>query len=118
MGIDSNHRQRQRHSGQPTCFTRVQRPEEGPTMATDHPQRRAQTERREAPAEALIAAEEAPPRPVFVENDARFRRLGASLVRRDEKTGQARADVDLAAFSVALIALLRGVAAQRLIDPS
>jgi AcrR family transcriptional regulator len=60
---------------------------------------------------------EAPLRAVFVEDDSRFRRGVAALVHRGQASGAVRPDADPAAFGVVLIAMLRGVAAQFLVDP-
>jgi AcrR family transcriptional regulator len=62
-------------------------------------------------------AEEAPLRDVFVGDDARFRRGVDALVRAGQRAGTVRGDVDTMGFSTALVALLRGIAAQFLVAP-
>jgi AcrR family transcriptional regulator len=61
--------------------------------------------------------EEAALRPVFVTDDARFRRRVEGLVRAGQAHRTIRAEADPVGVAVALVGLLRGVAAQFLIDP-
>jgi AcrR family transcriptional regulator len=63
-------------------------------------------------------AEDAPLREVFVESDERFRRGVEAFVRSGQDAGALRRDVDAAAFSVAFVALLRGIGAQFAIAPA
>jgi AcrR family transcriptional regulator len=62
-------------------------------------------------------AEEAPLRDVFVGDDARFRRGVEAMVRAGQRAGTVRDNVDTMGFSTALVALLRGLAAQFLVAP-
>ncbi|MEN3265204.1 TetR/AcrR family transcriptional regulator [Pseudonocardia sp.] len=62
------------------------------------------------PAEAAL-------RPVFVTDDARFRDGVEVLVRAGQAHRTIRAEADPAGVAVALVGLLRGTAAQFLIDP-
>jgi len=57
-----------------------------------------------------------PLRPVFVTDDDRFRSAIEALVERGRARGTIRGDVDPVGFAVSYVALLRGVAAQYLID--
>jgi AcrR family transcriptional regulator len=61
--------------------------------------------------------EEAALRPVFVTDDARFRDGGEALLRDGQAHQTIRADADPVGVAVALVGLLRGIAAQFLIDP-
>jgi AcrR family transcriptional regulator len=56
-------------------------------------------------------------RPVFVAGDARFRDGVAAVVRAGQKNGTVSGDVSPLGFAVALVGMLRGVAAQFLVDP-
>jgi AcrR family transcriptional regulator len=61
--------------------------------------------------------EEAALKPVFVTDDARFRRGVEALVRAGQAHRTIRAEADAVGVAVALVGLLRGIAAQFLIDP-
>jgi AcrR family transcriptional regulator len=56
-------------------------------------------------------------RPVFVSDDALFRDGVADIVRAGLRHGAIDEDVDASGFAVAFVGLLRGIAAQFLIDP-
>jgi AcrR family transcriptional regulator len=56
-------------------------------------------------------------RPVFVADDARFREGVAALVSAGMRNGVIGAGVDPVGFAVAFVGLLRGVAAQFLVNP-
>jgi AcrR family transcriptional regulator len=60
---------------------------------------------------------EASLRPVLVADDARFRDGVESYVRLGQTAGTISATVDPAGFAVAFVGLLRGIAAQFLVDP-
>jgi AcrR family transcriptional regulator len=61
--------------------------------------------------------EEAPLRPVFVADDARFRRGIEELVRAGQQSRTIRSDVDPVGVAIALVGQLRGIGAQFLVDP-
>jgi AcrR family transcriptional regulator len=56
-------------------------------------------------------------RPVFVADDAHFRTSVESVVRNGKKSGAIGAGVDPTGFAIAFVGLLRGVAAQYLVNP-
>jgi AcrR family transcriptional regulator len=56
-------------------------------------------------------------RPVFVADDARFRAGVEAVVRDGKKNGAIGAGVDPVGFAIAFVGLLRGVAAQFLVNP-
>ena len=56
-------------------------------------------------------------RPVFVADDAHFRTSVESVVRNGKKNGAIGAGVDPVGFAIAFVGLLRGVAAQYLVNP-
>jgi AcrR family transcriptional regulator len=62
-------------------------------------------------------AQDAPLREVFVDSDQRFRRGVEASVRAGQDIGALRGEVDAAAFSVAFVALLRGIGAQFAVAP-
>lgn len=62
-------------------------------------------------------AEESPLRDIFVDGDARFRHGVESLVSAGKEAGALRRDVDPSGFSLALVALLRGIGAQYVVAP-
>lgn len=59
---------------------------------------------------------ESPLRETFIVDDGRFRDAIEELVRASRREGVA-SDVDPAAFAVLLVAMLRGIAAQVIVDP-
>jgi AcrR family transcriptional regulator len=61
--------------------------------------------------------EEAALQPVFVTDDARFRGRVEALVRAGQAHQVIRADAEPVGVAVALVGLLRGIAAQFLVDP-
>jgi AcrR family transcriptional regulator len=61
--------------------------------------------------------EQAALRPVFVTDDARFRGSVEALLRAGQAHQTIRAEADPVGVAVALVGLLRGIAAQFLIDP-
>jgi AcrR family transcriptional regulator len=62
--------------------------------------------------------EDSPLRPVFIAGDRRFRDGVETLVRAGQDHGSISAGVDPRGFAVALVALLRGIAAQTVVDPA
>jgi AcrR family transcriptional regulator len=62
-------------------------------------------------------AQDAPLREVSADSDRRFRRGVEASVRAGQDAGLLRREVDAAAFSVAFVALLRGIGAQFVVAP-
>jgi AcrR family transcriptional regulator len=62
--------------------------------------------------------EDSPLRPVFIAGDRRFRDGVEALVRAGQEHGSINAGVDPGGVAVALVALLRGIAAQAVVDPA
>jgi AcrR family transcriptional regulator len=62
--------------------------------------------------------EDSPLRPAFIAGDRRFRDGVETLVRAGQDHGSISAGVDPRGFAVALVALLRGIAAQTVVDPA
>ena len=61
-------------------------------------------------------ARDAPLREVFVAHDTQFRSSVEMLVRRGQAAGSLRRDIDPTGFSIALVALVRGICVQFLVD--
>jgi AcrR family transcriptional regulator len=61
--------------------------------------------------------EDSPLRPVFVADDARFRDGVETLVMAGQKHACVDSSVDAKGFAVAFVGLLRGIAAQMVVDP-
>jgi AcrR family transcriptional regulator len=62
--------------------------------------------------------EDSPLRPVFIAGDRRFRDGVEALVRAGQSHGSIDAAVDPHGFALAFVALLRGIGAQAVVDPS
>jgi AcrR family transcriptional regulator len=62
-------------------------------------------------------ATEAQLRPVFAEDDERFRRGVSAVVRSGQRAGAVRADADADSFAVVFVAIVRGIAGQYLVSP-
>ncbi|WP_051062160.1 TetR/AcrR family transcriptional regulator [Ilumatobacter nonamiensis] len=63
-------------------------------------------------------AEEAQLRPVFDEDDERFRTSITAVIRAEQEAGAIRHDVDADVFAVTFVALLRGIAGQFAVSPA